>query len=518
VLPRRSRVITTTVTVTAMPDFDLDTDYLVIGAGATGLAFADTLLDEHPDCHITLVDRRTLPGGHWNDAYPFVALHQPSAFYGVNSLALGSLRKDEAGHNAGLYELASGAEVCGYFQQLMQRRLLPSQRLRFLAGCDFLGLDATSGTARVVSRLLGGAGCRVRVRRKLVDASHFMPDVPATTPPAFAVAGGVRLLTPTGLARLGQQGDGAGGGAGDGETPAPTGYCIVGAGKTAMDVAVWLLGQGVPAGMIHWVMPRDSWVVNRLTTQPGEEFFMHSIGGMARQMRALAEAADVQDLFLRLEAAGQMLRIDPVHTPSMFHYATLSEGEVALLRRITQVIRRGRVLAIEPEALVLEQGRVAMPAGLAYIHCSSSAVRRRAVQPIFQPGRITPQLVRAPLVTFSAAVCAYVEVHTAPGDDSADGDAAKNALCLPVPFPQDVAGYVTATLVSQANQLRWNQYKRLRDWMRHTRLDGFGQLTASVDRNDAARMAVLAELRECMAPAMANAQRLMAATAVAPAS
>ena len=55
---------------------DFETDYLIIGAGAVGLAFADTLIDEDPDCHITIVDRHAKPGGHWNDAYGFVALHQ----------------------------------------------------------------------------------------------------------------------------------------------------------------------------------------------------------------------------------------------------------------------------------------------------------------------------------------------------------------------------------------------------------------------------------------------------------
>ena len=52
----------------------IETDYLIIGSGAVGLAFADTLLDE-TDAHITLVDRHGKPGGHWNDAYSFVALH-----------------------------------------------------------------------------------------------------------------------------------------------------------------------------------------------------------------------------------------------------------------------------------------------------------------------------------------------------------------------------------------------------------------------------------------------------------
>mgnify|MGYP000633106950 CR=1 FL=1 len=57
---------------------DLETDYLIVGAGAVGLAFADTLIDEDPDCHITFVDKHAKPGGHWNDADGFVALHQPS--------------------------------------------------------------------------------------------------------------------------------------------------------------------------------------------------------------------------------------------------------------------------------------------------------------------------------------------------------------------------------------------------------------------------------------------------------
>jgi hypothetical protein len=133
-------------------------------------------------------------------------------------------------------------------------------------------------------------------------------------------------------------------------------------------------------------------------------------------------------------------------------------------------------------------------------------VRRRRNHAIFEPGRITPQLLRVPLMPFSAAVCAYVEAHYA-------DDAEKNALCTPVPFPHDVAGYLTATLVSQGNQLRWNQDKTLRDWMRQTRLDGFGSLTANVDRNDTQKMAVLADLRQFIGPAMANAQRLLAAAA-----
>ena len=63
----------------------LETDYLVVGAGAMGMAFADTIIKEQPNSNITLVDQRSAPGGHWLDAYPYVRLHQPASFYGVNS-------------------------------------------------------------------------------------------------------------------------------------------------------------------------------------------------------------------------------------------------------------------------------------------------------------------------------------------------------------------------------------------------------------------------------------------------
>ena len=155
----------------------IETDYLIIGSGAAGLAFADTLLAE-TDAHITIVDRHGKPGGHWNDAYPFVALHQPSAFYGVNSMELGAGRKDTAGVNRGLYELASGPEISGYFDRVMKQRLLPSGRVDYRPMCDW------QGDGRFVS-ILSGAVTEVTVRRKVVDAAYLSPRVPATHTPRF---------------------------------------------------------------------------------------------------------------------------------------------------------------------------------------------------------------------------------------------------------------------------------------------------------------------------------------------
>lgn len=54
-----------------MADEELETDYLVVGAGAAGMAFTDALL-AHSGAAVTIVDRRLAPGGHRIDAYPYV--------------------------------------------------------------------------------------------------------------------------------------------------------------------------------------------------------------------------------------------------------------------------------------------------------------------------------------------------------------------------------------------------------------------------------------------------------------
>ena len=115
----------------------IDTDYLIVGAGAAGLAFADELIAAS-DADVVMVDRRHGPGGHWNDAYPFVRLHQPSAYYGVNSRILGGNSIDRAGPNAGFYPRATAAEICDYYQRVLEEHLLASGQVRFFGMSDWL--------------------------------------------------------------------------------------------------------------------------------------------------------------------------------------------------------------------------------------------------------------------------------------------------------------------------------------------------------------------------------------------
>ena len=168
----------------------LETDYLVIGTGAAGMAFTDTLLS-HSDANVCLVDRRYAPGGHWIDAYPFVHLHQPSAFYGVSSVPLGHGNVNPTGINAGFHEAAGADELCAYYAQVMDLHFLPTGRVLHHPCSDHsIGSD---GRHLITSRLTVEVQ-EVHVRRKLINTGYLEGRIPATSPPPFEVAEGVRCV------------------------------------------------------------------------------------------------------------------------------------------------------------------------------------------------------------------------------------------------------------------------------------------------------------------------------------
>jgi len=403
----------------------------------------------------------------------------------VGAYPLGTGRKDSIGINAGLCELASGPEVSGYFDTVMRQQLLPSRRVSYFPMTNYIG------DGRFVS-LLSGVETRVTVRKKTVDATHYGTSVPSTHTPRYKVGSGVNFVTPNALPHMALL-----------KAAPPNRYVIVGAGKTAMDVGVWLLHSGALAENIIWVMPRDSWLLNRRHTQPGLEFFTESIGGQAMQMEAFAKATSIDDLFLQLEAGGIMLRIDPDVRPGMMHYATISIGEVALLRQIRSIIRKGHVRSIECDGLYFDTGHVPVDAGALYIDCTASAVERRPPEPIFQGDRIVLQLVRAPGPTFSSALVAYVEAHY-------DDNELKNELCATVPLPDAIEQFPRTVLANMTNEGSWRKDSALRGWISRSRLDGFRKVVAAVSDDDIEKQAILAKMREHVRPAVANLRKLAA--------
>ena len=456
----------------------------MIGSGAVSMAFVDTMLTESEDSTFVIVDRHHLPGGHWNDAYSFVRLHQPSAFYGVPSTELGSNRIDEVGSNQGYYELASGAEVSAYYEKVMRERFLPSGRVQYFPMCDYLG------DGRFCS-LLSSAEYSVSIGKKTVDGTFFNTSVPSTHERRFAVDPGVTCIAPNDLPR---------------QAASFGHYTILGGGKTGMDAAVWLLDSGADPDSITWVCPRDSWLINRETTQPGKAFLKQTAGAFAAQLEAIAVASSADDLFARLEAADVMLRIDQSVTPTMFHYATISHGEIEQLRRIRDVNRQGRVTRVSADRLSMENGEaVAASADTLYIDCTATAVQFTDAKtvPVFANDRITLQALRAPLVTISAALTGFVEANFETEDE-------KNRLCTPVELADTPAEWMVSFFGNMMNQNAWSQEPKIRAWLAGCRLDPSRDMDGS-GKPDAAQLAMRERMGASIKAAMKNLQHLLAA-------
>ena len=424
----------------------LETDYLIVGAGAMGMAFADALLQES-DARIVIVDRHARPGGHWNDAYGYVRLHHPSTFYGVNSTPLGADRKDADGLNRGLYEMASRSELLDYFGEVMDQKLLASGRVQYLALADYEG--PVSHDVYGCHSLVDGRLTQVRVHRKVVHATHTETAVPSTHPPRYGVAPGVRCVAPNALPALARE---------------HTRYTVVGSGKTGIDACLWLLQNGTPADRIRWIMPNDAWFLDRANVQPGPENIERFFGSLAAQFECIADADSRRDLFERLEARGELVRLDLQVWPTKYRCATVSQDELSALRRIRNVVRQGRVQRIELSRVVLEHGTVGGTEGDLYIDCSARALSTRAPGPVFEGEHaIHLHYVRTCSPTFSAAMIAAVECLVP--------EAEKNALCRPVPKPSEDVGWLQMWAVSMENRRRWTKHAPLMRWLEGARLD-----------------------------------------------
>lgn len=456
----------------------METDYLVVGAGAMGLAFTDTLVAES-DAHVTIVDRYDRPGGHWTRAYPFVRLHQPSAYYGVDSQQLGSGRIDETGWNAGLSELATGIEVCDYFAEVMQRRLIPTGRVTYLPGTEYLGRNRV--------RDASGGAATVAVRRRVVDATYLETMVPSMRPPAYPVADELACVPPNALPDLAAQ---------------YHRHVVVGAGKTGIDVCLWLLGNGVPENRITWIVPRDAWLLDRANIQPGAQFLDRFKSSFAARIEASTAATSVDDLFARLETSGNLLRIDPTVRPTMYRCATVTLAELEQLRRIADVVRLGRVTAIEPEVVRLDDGDVPIEPSTLFVDCSAKGLPPKPAVPVFDGDRITLQSVRGCQQVFSAGFIAHVETTY--------DEAQKNDLCAPIPHPDADVDWLTMTLAEQRNEIRWIAQPELMDWLGTSRLNLTRGMYEPMLARQRVRDRLLGMVTSSLAAANENLQRLVA--------
>lgn len=433
-----------------MPKSVIEADYVVIGAGAAGMAFTDTLL-HHGASTVAIIDAGHGPGGHWNHSYPFVTLHLPSHHYGVESRVLGNNSIVRGGLNDGLSSMASGPEIVSYYRDIMDHVFLPTGRVAYFPMTRFdWRAHATS--------LVTGERRAVKARKKLVDATYAAVEVPILQKRKFQAEQGVRCIPVNDLVRI------------SGETHC---YCIIGAGKTGVDACLWLLENGADPDSIRWIVPRDAWWINRSKVQFTQDFFETSFTYVADLLEAIGEAASINDLFLQFERRDLWLRLDRSITPAMFHGATMSKGELDKLRLIKDV------------------------------DCTAAGIPPREAKVIFEPEKITLQWVKWGRSALSAAVLGYVEA-------TIDGDDLKNDLCQPISPPRTPADWVGTFITTARNEKRWSSQQNLTKWARSLRLDMSASLASEVLPDDAGRMAILQRVRKASQTAVVSATRLLA--------
>lgn len=455
-------------------------DYIVVGAGVSGLAFVDSMMS-HSNARIALIDRRPDPGGHWNDAYPFIRLHLPSHMYGVNTRAFAGENTLGMGANRHLLHMASGTEVLSYCKDLLESFLALNKRVSFYGGCEF------DWNQKVVVSRVDGTCKRLEAKLGLVDTAYSEPNIPALQQASFIIEEGCPW---TPVHRLPDR---------LGETRR---YCVVGGGKSGVDACLWLMENSVLPDDIRWVVPRQPWWIVRERLQFTSEFAEASLSLVADQLESLAAARSVDEVFWGFEKRGVAVRLDPQVIASAYRGASISLPELAALREITDVVRLGRLQSIGQNRLTCEMGQIPAAPDTLYIDCSADGLPRRAPKPIFEKGMITLQMVKPLRQAFSAAAIGYIEA-------TFNDIAVKNRLCRPIASPREPYHWLEMQSIGAANQRAWSAETALSLWARNSRLDPGAALADRVDMTLPNLKEIQRRTSAIVSEAMLNCGRLL---------
>ena len=401
-----------------------ETDYLIIGAGAMGIAFADEIFHRRPNFKITIVDRRSKAGGHWNNAYPFVKLHQPAAFYGVNSRVLGN----------GSTDLSSKTELLEYYDAVI-RKMVDSGRVEFLGGHNYLG----NGQVKKIDS--DDEQVQYKINKKVVDATYMNVEVPSTHAPKYQIDEGVPIVPINDLASEHQKWEK---------------FYVIGSGKTGMDAILFLLDQAVDVDNIYWISPNQAWLFNRDHIQVGTvatEILKHA--------SCLQKANTADDIFQEMEKTGGIMRLNNEVAPLKWRCATVNPKEIAQLRRIKNLIEKGRVKRISLSEIQLENGIETYSEKALFVDASANGLARKKQAPIFTKDQLKLQPILFCQQVFSAATIARMEL-------TGLSDKRKNQL-TPVPHPEWKEDWPDSLASSVKNLLLVHRHFPL--WMFRSRLN-----------------------------------------------
>ena len=232
--------------------------------------------------------------------------------------------------------------------------------------------------------------------RKTVDGTRMEAIVPSMRKPTYEVVEGLSLVPINGLAfNL---------------TALFKKYVVIGAGKTGLDALLYLLDHNVSPDKITWIVPNDCWYLNR------DVFKMDDLWSeMEKQYLAVVEAKDIDDVYVKYEDLGVMMRVDKSYWPTRMRGATITPGELEKVRNVTNIIRRGRIKKISTNFIEFENGNlIKADSESLYVDCAAKGCGLGAHVPatdIFSGNRINLQMLLLPQPCGSSGIIAALELR-----------------------------------------------------------------------------------------------------------
>ena len=385
----------------------IDCDYLVVGAGASSLAFLDTLLTELPETKVILIDKKKIPGGHWVDAYGYVRLHHPSIVYGLASRQLEGnwLKCMLTKFTLPFMYRSNKNEIVDYFGGFVDDKVASGQ-VDFYPNSvyDFNGNKSGKDGIHCFSSVDGSVSYKVKVHSKLVDGTRGECMIPHDCPLPFPVDEGVCVMTPNQIYDTIQANDDSA------MLLQNKQYVVLGAGKTGMDCIVYLQSVlKIDPSQIAWVISQDVWMLTPTFESTPWVWPKYLAVHSGDQVKAALE----------LEKKGLFTRLDETILPSVFRYPVIQPHHLELLRNIKNIIRRGRATAIRRNegSVTVDFGSnhspwVSPSEDCVFVHATSPGLfnDKDKSEPLFaSSGKIILDYIFAPPIGFMYSCMAKLE-------------------------------------------------------------------------------------------------------------
>jgi len=178
---------------------------------------------------------------------------------------------------------------------------------------------------------------------------------------------------------------------------------------------------------------------------------------VADTLEAGAAADSLDDLFIRLEAAGILMRIDRSVVPTMAKIPTLAQWELDQLRTVENVVRLGHIKRVDCGSVTLEDDVVTVADDALVVHCAASGLKYPPRIPIWGEDKITLQAIRAGFPCFGAALAGYVEA-------TRDDEEEKNRLCPATPYGNSKAEWVLMNVRGMRAVSSFNSEPDIKAW------------------------------------------------------